>query len=224
MQVDVYETDAEALDAAAALVEAAVRRASVEQPAIAIAGGRGGRAIMLALTSRVDLPWTRARFCVVDEPLDGASNRALLHEQLLVPRGIAGPAPAADGDRAAAWEADVRATASPGIVFDVLVLDLGPGGEVGVLDASTLASAEASAPVVRTSERIGLGPGALASARHAVVVATGAQRSRAVAEVLRAPDASASAAKLVLPSERVHWVLDRAAAAELLRDAQPAPA
>lgn len=224
MQVDVYETDAEALDAAAALVEAALTRASAGQPAVAIAGGRGGRGIMLALTSRVDLPWTRARFCVVDEPLDGTSNRLLLHEHLLVPRGIAGPAPAADGDRAAAWEADVRSAAGSGVVFDVLVLDLGPGGEIGVLDPTMLASADASAPVVRTAERIGLGPAALRSARHVIVVATGAQRSQVVAVVLRAPDASGSAAKLLLPSERVQWVLDRAAAAEMLRDARPAPA
>jgi 6-phosphogluconolactonase/glucosamine-6-phosphate isomerase/deaminase len=223
MQVDVYDTDAEALDAAAALVEAAVTRASTSQPAVAIAGGRSGRAIMLALTGRVDLPWTRARFCVVDEPLDGTSNRALLHEHLLIPRGIAGAAPA-DGDRAAAWEADVRTAAGAGVVFDVLVLDVGPGGEIGILDATTLATADASAPVVQTAERIGLGPAALASARHAIVIATGAQRSRAVAAVLSASDASAAAAKLVLPSERVQWVLDRAAAADLLRDARPAPA
>jgi 6-phosphogluconolactonase/glucosamine-6-phosphate isomerase/deaminase len=224
MQVDVYETDAEALDAAAALVDAALASATAAQPAVAIAGGRGGRGIMLALTSRVDLPWSRARFCVVDEPLDGTSNRTLLHEHLLVPRGIAGPAPAADGDRAAAWEAEIRSAAGPGAVFDVLVLDLGPAGEIGVLDGPALASAATSASVVRTGERIGLGPAALGSARHVVVIATGAQRSRAVADVLRAPDASTSAAKLLLPSERVQWVLDRAAAAELLRDARPAPA
>jgi len=222
MQVDVYESDAEALDAAAALVESALAESANAQPAVAIAGGRGGRAIMLALTARVDLPWTRTRFCVLDEPLAAPSNRALLREHLLVPRGIAGAASTDDGaDRARLWENEVREVAGDDVVFDVLVLDLGARGEIGVLDAETLAAADAAACIVRTADRVGLGPAALRHARHAVVIATGAQRSEAVAQALRVP---AGAARLVLPGDRVRWVLDRAAAAELLRDARPAPA
>ena len=225
MQVDVYESDAEALDAAAVLVESALATSANAHPAVAVAGGRGGRGIMLALTARVDLPWSRTRFCVVDEPLGAPSNRALLREHLLVPRGIAGPGSTSDGeDRVQVWEAEIREAAGADVVFDVLVLDLGPRGEIGVLDADTVAGADAAAPIVRTADRIGLGPAALRRARHTVVIATGTQRSAAVAQALRAPADAGQPAQLVLPGERVDWILDRAAAAELLRDARPAPA
>ncbi|HWP65432.1 MAG TPA: 6-phosphogluconolactonase, partial [Candidatus Limnocylindria bacterium] len=156
MRVDVYETEGEALEAAAARAEAALAETPAPHPAVAIPGGRAGRALMLALASRVELPWERTRFCVVDEPIAAASNRLLLHKQLLVPRRIAGPPPT-DGDRAGAWEAEVRAAAGPDLVFDVVLLDLGPQGEIGALDAASLAAA-AGATVARTAERVGLGP------------------------------------------------------------------
>jgi len=45
-----------------------------------------------------------------------------------------------------------------------------------------------------------------------------------VARVLAGPlDPDRVPAQLVRPAERVAWVMDRAAAAELLRDARPAP-
>jgi len=227
MQIEVYESDAEALDAAAALVESTLLATPNARPVVGIAGGRGGRALMLALSGRAGLPWTRTRFCVIDEPCGGAgedpSNRQLLREHLLAPRGLV-PAPAEGADGAAVWEADVRAAAGPELTFDLLVLALGEGGELGVLDADAVARADPAAAVVRGARRIGLGPAALRNARRVIVVVVGGQRSQALAAAVHPGAGAALPAGLVLPSERVTWFADRAAAAELLRDAHPAPA
>jgi 6-phosphogluconolactonase/glucosamine-6-phosphate isomerase/deaminase len=223
MRIEVYESDAEALEAAAALAEAFLKDGPNAQPAVGIAGGRSGRAIMLALSGRDGIPWKRARFCAVDEPLEEPSNRALLREHLLVPRGVPSPA-VEEEDRTGAWEAEVRAAAGSELAFDLLVLELGSGGEIGVLDAERLAAADGAASIVQIPGRIGLGPAALRAARRAILVATGAERKHALAAAVRAANGAALPAHLVLPSARVTWCVDRAAAAELLRDAQPAPA
>jgi 6-phosphogluconolactonase/glucosamine-6-phosphate isomerase/deaminase len=110
------------------------------------------------------------------------------------------------------------------VTFDLLVLSLGEGGEIGVLDADTAARTDPTAAIVRGAGRIGLGPAALRNARRVIVVATGAQRSRALAAAVRPAAGASPPAHLVLPSERVTWFVDRAAAAELLREAQPGPA
>ncbi|TMA48722.1 MAG: hypothetical protein E6J83_02900, partial [Deltaproteobacteria bacterium] len=72
--------------------------------------------------------------------------------------------------------------------------------------------------------RITVTPPVLGVARRVVVVATGAEKARPVAAALRGPeDPVRVPAQLVRPSSRVRWVIDRAAAGELLRDAQPGP-
>jgi 6-phosphogluconolactonase/glucosamine-6-phosphate isomerase/deaminase len=223
VRIDVYESDAEALEAAAALAETWLGDGATAEPVVGIAGGRSGRAIMLALSGREGIPWKRTRFCVVDETLGEPSHRTLLREHLLVPRGLPS-SPSLEGeDRALAWESEVRAAAGPDVVFDLLMLDLGPRGEIGVLDAERIAADEAAC-IVRAPGCIGLGPAALRAARRAIVVATGAERRHALAAAVRPTPAPAPPAQLVLPGARVTWVVDRAAAAELLRDAHPAPA
>jgi 6-phosphogluconolactonase len=226
MQLEVYESDGEALEAAAALAEALLAELADGTPSVGIAGGRGGRAIMLALSGRSGIPWKRARFCVADEcaaPGEEPTSTQLLRDHLLVPHGVTG-APATDGEPAAAWEETVRATAGPATAFDLLVLDLGGRGEIGALDAEALAASGDGAVIVRGAARIGLGPAALRAARRVILVATGAQRSQALATAMRPSTGTLLPAHLVLPSARATWFVDRAAAVELLRDAQPAPA
>jgi 6-phosphogluconolactonase/glucosamine-6-phosphate isomerase/deaminase len=227
MQIEVYESDAEALEAAAALVEVTLTGMASARPVVGIAGGRGGRALMLALSGRGDLPWARTRFCVIDEACSDAaeepSNRTLLHEHLLGPRGVSSVA-AAGGSGAGVWEAEVQDAAGPDLAFDLLVLALGEGGEIGVLDAETASSTDPAVNIVRAAARIGLGPAVLRRAGRVIMVATGAPRSRALAAAMRPATGVTLPAHLVLPSERVTWFADRAAAAELLRDAEPAPA
>jgi 6-phosphogluconolactonase/glucosamine-6-phosphate isomerase/deaminase len=223
MRIEVYESDAEALEAAAALAETWLGDGTNAQPVVGIAGGRGGRALMLALSGREGIPWRQVRFCVVDETVEAPSNRTLLREHLLAPRGLPSSPSTEREDRASIWENEVRAAAGPDVVFDLLLLDLGPRGEIGVLDAERMAADE-TVSIVRTTGRIGLGPAALRAARRAIVVATGAERRDALAAAVRPASGASLPAQLVLPGARVTWIVDRAAAAELLRDARPAPA
>jgi 6-phosphogluconolactonase/glucosamine-6-phosphate isomerase/deaminase len=56
-----------------------------------------------------------------------------------------------------------------------------------------------------------------------IVVAAGDAVAHAVAAALREPvDPTRLPAQLVRPAESVRWIVDRAAAAELLREAKPA--
>ena len=72
--------------------------------------------------------------------------------------------------------------------------------------------------------RITVTPPVLDAARHVVVTITGDDKAAVVGAALREPhDLRLRPVQLVLPSARVTWVVDRAAAAELLRDAVPAP-
>ena len=70
--------------------------------------------------------------------------------------------------------------------------------------------------------RITVTPPVLEAARHVVVVVTGAEKARTVAAVLSGrEDPQRLPAQLVRPSSRVRWLIDRAAAGDLLRDARP---
>ena len=91
MRLEVYQTAGEAFEAAAALVAGRLREAA--RPAVALAGGRGGRGVMLALAACADVPWERVEWYWGDErcvpPGDPQSNVRVARESLLGPRGIA---------------------------------------------------------------------------------------------------------------------------------------
>src|SRR5207302_165928 len=93
MQVDVYPTDAEAFEAAAALV-ATHLRASGARPTIALAGGRGGRGVLVALAVRSDVPWDRVAWFWGDERCvpadDPRSNVRVARDSRGRPAGPAG--------------------------------------------------------------------------------------------------------------------------------------
>src|SRR5260370_830805 len=72
--------------------------------------------------------------------------------------------------------------------------------------------------------RIPLTRPVLAAARHVIVTAVGGEKAAAVAAaVADGADPAGVPAALVHPSERVTWIIDRAAASALLREARPAP-
>jgi 6-phosphogluconolactonase len=246
VKLDVYSTDAEAFEAAAELVAERLRAAAAAGRAtVALAGGRGGRGVMVALAARGDVPWERIEWFWGDErcvpPDDPRSNVRLARDSLLEPRGIPAdrihPPPLALGDAgriADAYAATLVARLAPGPapVFDLVLLGVGADGHVASLMPGSRAL-HAAAPVapVEAAEvnaeprvaRVTVTASVLAAARSIIVTATGDAKARAVAAALRDPlDADRVPAQLVRPSERVAWVVDRAAAAELLRDARPA--
>jgi 6-phosphogluconolactonase/glucosamine-6-phosphate isomerase/deaminase len=237
MRVEVYESDRDALDAVGAAVEAVLRESASAHPALAVAGGRGGRAIMLSLAERRGIPWERVRAVVIDDvcaPAEEAQvNRRLLHEHLAPARGAAGGgAPEAGNgtDAAAVFAEDVRRAAGTEVRFDLIVVELGPCGELGVLAPGARGAMDETATLVESDapggdgRRIGLGPAPFARAARVIVVALGAERSQALERALCDADAAGEPAGRVRPSERVTWFVDRAAASELLRRAQPARA
>src|SRR5439155_417959 len=162
MTLEVYASDAEAFEAAAALAAEHLRSEGA-RATVALAGGRSGRGVMVALAARGDLPWEHVEWFWGDERCvpadDGRSNLRLARDSLLVPRGVAAgrihPPPVALGD-----------------------------------------------------------PARIAAAYAATLVAE-------AAGVADGADPAGVPAALVRPSERVTWIIDRAAASALLREARP---
>jgi 6-phosphogluconolactonase len=244
MRLEVYPTAGEAFEAAAALAADGLRAAS-GRPTIALTGGRGGRGVMVALAARDDVPWERVEWLWGDErcvpPGDPLSNVRLARDSLLVPRAIAAerihPPPLELGDPgriAAAYAAVLREQLAPGSspAFDVVLLGVGTNTHIAsLMPGSSALAAEvpvAAVPVSEVSEdpivaRITITPPVLAAARRVIVTVSGDEKAGVVAAALRDPvDPSHVPAQLVRPSERVTWIVDRAAAATLLRDARPA--
>jgi 6-phosphogluconolactonase len=243
MRLEVYQTDAEAYEAAAALAaERLVAAAAAGRASVALPGGRGGRALMLALAGRGEIPWGRVDVYFTDEVClpDGDARRTLVvaRDSLLSPRGIS-----AERVHAVIREGEEPASASAAYatllgvlgtppVLDLVLVDLGAdGGVAGVTPGSMAARSTEPVAAVDAAEctveprvaRVTLTPVTLRAARHAIVLATGAGRAAAVATILREPpDVERRPAQALLPSDTVSWFVDRAAAETLLRDARPA--
>jgi len=240
MTLEVYPSDAEAFEATAALAVAHLRAAGA-RAAVALAGGRSGQGVMVALAGCGDLPWEQVEWFWGDERCvpadDGRSNLRLARDTLFVPRGVAArrihPPPVALGDpvQIAAAYAETLAAEAP--VLDLVLLGLGAGGGVAsllpgavALGATTLVAAVAPEEVAEEPRvaRITVTPPVLAAARHVIVTAVGAEKAAAVEAALAdGADPARVPAALVRPSERVTWIVDRAAASVLLRAARPAP-
>ncbi|MGH7893042.1 MAG: 6-phosphogluconolactonase [Candidatus Binatia bacterium] len=236
MQIEVYPTDADALEAAAALAAERIRSAAHGGRAVvAVGGGRAGRGVMVALAGRGDLPWACVEWCLADERC-GSAHDALRHgkiarDSLFGPRGIAAAKihepslDAGDPEGIAASYTDVlRAVAGDAVTFDVVLLAVGADGSLGALTPGAPALC-ATAPVAvvpaptgtREPARVTVTPAVLARAGHVIVTAVGPAVAPAVARALRGGDGPAA---LMRPSERVTWVVDRPAATELLKDAR----
>jgi len=229
VQIEVYPTDAEAADAAAALV-AAHARAAGKRPTVAVGAGRSGRPVLVALSSCSDLPWNVVEWFLADErcgaAADPLAHATVARDSLFGPRGV--PAsrirrPPADADAdvvAAEYATSIAEIVGADGVLDVVVLGIGADGALGSLvdGAAALDAPTWVAVVPGDPPRVTVTPALIDRARHVVVTAIGPDTADAVAATLR--DGRGPAAR-VLPSERVTWVVDRAAAARLLAGAKP---
>jgi 6-phosphogluconolactonase len=135
-------------------------------------------------------------------------------------RGELGPvAAAAEYDRrlAAVFSASAPANARVS-TFDLVLLGLGPDGhtaslfpESAALDDERWVAPAHAPPGVTPAERVTLTLAALATAREAVFLISGAGKRAAVARVLGSePDTRLPAARVV-PRHALHWLLDREA-------------
>lgn len=246
LRLDVYDTDADAFDAAAERAGALLRSdRGTGRLAVALSGGRGGRGVMIALAARTDLPWNRIDWFFADDrcvPADHQhSNVRLAKENLFGPRRVSAEqiiapstAPAGAAASAAAYAETLcaRLGGNPP-VFDLVLLGMGPDGHVASLAPGSAALRSTAAVAAVTAEEMGtapavsritLTPPVLAAARHVLVVACGKEKAAAVAAALKeAHDPARRPAQLVSPSERVGWIIDVAAADALIHEAVPAP-
>ncbi len=243
LDLDVYPTDADAFEAAAERVADHLRAAMARGRAtVALSGGRGGRGVMVALAGRDDVPWERVDWYWADERCvpedDPRSNQKLARDSLLevrqVPEArIHAPSMAlGDAERVAeAYAAALVADLGEPPVFDVVLLGLGPNAHIASLMPGGAALRE-QAPVVPVPvadvatdpvvPRITITPPVLRAARAVVLCATGADKAGAIARCLTgADDPVAVPGQLVRPSATVAWIIDRAAADDLIRNAQP---
>ena len=228
VQIEVYPTDADAADAAAALI-ASLARAAGKRATVAVGAGRAGRPVLVALASSSDLPWSAVEWFLADERCspapDPLAHATVAKDSLFGPRGVAAsrihmPHVAGDAqDVAVAYAAALAEGVGPGGVFDVVVLGIAPDGALGSLTDDVPAEAGAwVATVPGEPARVTIAPALIDRARHVVVTAFGPDTADAVAAALR--EGRGPAAR-VLPSARVTWVVDRTAAERLLADAKP---
>lgn len=229
MRVEVYDTEGEALDAAAEHL-AAVLRGAGGAPLAALPGARSGRAFMMALAARDDVPWEVARWCVTHEivvPGPGDERSAeLLRQEVVAPRRLppeVAVLPDAGEDAAAvacAYAERLAAQLGAGGTLAVVCVTLGPEGAVaglGRCDEGAAAPLVAYGPAV-----VSLSRQAIDAATAVVVVATGSAVAPGVSLLLTDGDAAGRGAPDVRPSPRVTWFADRHAVANLLSTAQPA--
>jgi 6-phosphogluconolactonase/glucosamine-6-phosphate isomerase/deaminase len=235
VQIEVYPTDADAADAAATLIAERVRAATGGRRAtVAVGAGRSGRATMVALAARGDLPWASVEWFLADERV-GPANDPLAHatvarDSLFGPRGVTAarihrPELGADaGEIAARYASLLAERLGPDGVLDVVALGLGADGALGALapvsaalDASTWVAAVPPSAADEPA-RVSITPALLGRAGHVIVTAVGPDTAAVVASALR--EGRGPAAR-VLPSARVTWVVDRGAAETLLKGASP---
>jgi 6-phosphogluconolactonase len=155
-------------------------------------------------------------------------------ESLLAPRGVPGDHVypiVVDGHDTASAAAAYRELLARQPALDVVVLELGPAGEIAaVAPGSPAARSRETVVAVDPADvvaeprvpRVTLTTAGLHAARHVVLTATGATRAPALAAALREPiDVVRRPAQAVMPSPTATWFVDRAAAEPLLRDARP---
>lgn len=232
--------DADALAAEAATIVADIAAEAIRERGrfvLSLAGGTTPRGLygrLAAAPYREQLPWARTWVFFGDErcvpPTDKDSNYLMAYETLLRAVPIPGsqifriPGEAPDPLAAAAeYERRLRAAFAPGPVrLDLVLLGMGVDGHTASLFPGSPAldererlvvAVDARAAAVRS--RITLTPPVLAAARHVLVLVSGKEKARAVADALQNATSTLPAARVHPTEGTLTWLLDRAAAANL---------
>ncbi len=227
-----------AADRFVGIVESTLRYRQVAD--IALAGGstpRAMNALLAASPRRALVPWNRVRFFVGDErtvpPDDAGSNYRMTRETLFEPLGI--PPEHIfrmhgedDPQAAAAAYAEVLVRelgARPR--FDLLYLGMGADGHTASIFPGTLAGIDDTKLVVANwvesfkTWRITLTPHVINDATHVVITTGGSAKADALHGVFDGPhDPNTYPVQFVAPTDgELHWLIDEAAAAKLVRPA-----
>jgi 6-phosphogluconolactonase len=218
------------------IVEATLRYRQIAD--IALAGGSTPRAmntLLAAMPRRNSVPWSRIRFFFGDErtvaPDDAESNYRMTRETLFEPLGIPDNhifrmRGEDDPQAAAAAYAQVLVRelgARPR--FDLLYLGMGPDGHTASIFPGTYATIDDTQLVVANwvekfkTWRITLTPHVINDATHVVITTGGDSKADALHAVLDGPsEPDTYPVQLVAPTDgELHWFIDEAAAAKLVR-------
>jgi 6-phosphogluconolactonase len=238
--LEIYpETDA-VLHAAAeritATLEAGLRKK--DNPTLVLTGGKTPKPAyellsMSPYNNRID--WSRIHFFWGDErcvpPEDPESNFGMawqtwISKITLAPghvHRIIGELP--DADRAAsAYEAEIR-TILPGAgvpSFDLVLLGMGTDGHTASLFPGTRWEEQRLVVANQAPEsglrRISMTPRLVNAAQAIIFLAAGANKSKALADVLENPESDLPAARIRPERGSLTWMVDRAAALQLTRN------
>jgi 6-phosphogluconolactonase len=232
--------DPGALAAEAAAIVAGIAAESVRERGrfvVALAGGttpKGLYARLAAAPFQLRIDWSRTWVFFGDErcvpPADRDSNYRMAQESMLgavpvpaaqifrIPGEVPDPAAAA-----AEYERRLRATFDPEPVrFDLVLLGMGVDGHTASLFPGSPAlderdrlvvAVDARAAAVRA--RITLTLPVFNAARHVLMLVSGAEKARAVADALRNATSSLPVARVRPAPGTLTWLLDQAAASKL---------
>ncbi len=216
---------------------------------VALSGGTTPLETFHALASAPYLrsvPWGSVEFFWADErfvPFDhtdsnfGAARNALLDRLGAPPAGVF-PVPcnaASVEDAAREYEETLRQAFELGSEeiprFDLILLGLGEDGHTASLFPGFLPSGDGThavaglRPAHASSFRVSLTPATLNAAREIVFLVSGARKASVLEKALRieAPDPSFPASLVRPVRGKVHWLVDRAAAARVTESAEAPP-
>jgi 6-phosphogluconolactonase len=232
--------DVDALAVEAAAIVTAVAADAIRERGrfvVSLAGGTTPKGLYLRLAGapfREQIDWSRTWVFFGDErcvpPTDPDSNYLMAYQTLLgavpIPEGqifrIPGEAP--DPRAAAAeYEHRLKATFAPApVTFDLMLLGMGVDGHTASLFPGSPAldeqdrlvvAVDARAAVVRI--RITVTTAVLNAARHVLVLVSGTEKARPVADALRNAASTLPVARVRPVGGTLTWLLDQTAAANL---------
>ena len=241
VEIRILTTPQELFEVAAEEVVRAATEAVAQRGrfTIALSGGSTPKNLfnLLATNARTVFPWDRTYFFWSDErhvpPTDPESNYRMAEEIMLskipVNAGNVFRIGAENPDAAAAAEAYEQTLRKffqlqPGQVpaFDLILLGMGPDGHTASLFPNTAGLQEKTRPVIANwvdklkANRLTMTLPVLNSAREVAFLASGTDKAQVLRTVLEedAPPEQYPA-KLVRPTGRLIWFVDRAAASQL---------